>query len=353
MPGHRITKRVVDCISPTDRDHVVWDADLPGFGVRVRPFGSKSYLVQYRAGSGRQAQQRRLTLGPVGKLTPEEARSLARRAIGAVANGEDPAKTRAVERKTLTISELTDRFMKEHVELKRKTATAVAYRVIARMHVKPHLGTVKVENVSRADVARVHLAMKSIPGQANRLLAFLSSMYGFAGRRGLVPENFNPARGVEKFPEQRKERFLTPEELDRLGAALREAETVGIAWEPNPAKNKKHAPKKENRIVVLSLHVTAAVRLLIFTGAQLREILNLRWEFVDFDRGLLLLPDRKTGRKAIVLNARALSVLQELPRNGALVVAGENPERARADLNRPSAAVKKQAALLGLRISRP
>jgi integrase len=89
---------------------------------------------------------------------------------------------------------------------------------------------------------------------------------------------------------------------------------------------------------------------LIFTGARLREILNLRWEFVDFDRGLLLLPDSKTGRKAIVLNAPALSVLQEIPRNGAFVVAGENPERARADLNRPSAAVKKQAALPGLRI---
>jgi integrase len=171
------------------------------------------------------------------------------------------------------------------------------------------------------------------------------------GERADVP---NPCRRVKKYQEQRRERFLSEAELARLGTAILEAETVGVPWEPDPLKNVKHAPKEENRRVKIDAYAAAALRLLLFTGARLREILHLKWEYVDFDRGVLFLPDSKTGKKAIVLNAPALAVLNGLERVGAYVIAGgtaaSEQERPRADLKRPWTMVRRRAELEGLRI---
>jgi len=110
---------------------------------------------------------------------------------------------------------------------------------------------------------------------------------------------------VRPRPERfKRERFLTFEEMQRLGNAIREAETVGIEWQPDPKKKVKHAPKAANRRTRID-PAAAALRLFILTGAHLREILHLTWEMVDLERGLLLLPDSKTGQKTIILNAPA------------------------------------------------
>jgi Arm DNA-binding domain len=95
----RITKRIVDGLEAVGREYFRWDPELPGFGVRVQPSGTKSYVVKYRAGSGRMAPTRRMTLGPITKLTPDQARTLAKKALGAVAHGADPANERSAERK--------------------------------------------------------------------------------------------------------------------------------------------------------------------------------------------------------------------------------------------------------------
>src|SRR5437016_2932882 len=124
MPEQRITKRVVDSLKPQAREFAVWDRKLPGFGVRVRPTGAMSYVVVYRAGAGRGAPVRRFTIANVGKTTPKAVRGRAKAILGAVAHGKDPAEEKAIERGALTISELADRFMAEHVEQKRKSGTA-------------------------------------------------------------------------------------------------------------------------------------------------------------------------------------------------------------------------------------
>ena len=178
-------------------------------------------------------------------------------------------------------------------------------------------------------------------------------MYTFGGRHGLVPEGHNPARGVERFREEPRERLLSVQELERLGAAIRQGETTGIPWTIDRSKKIKHLPKtgRETRI---GEHAAAGLRLLIFTGARLREILHLKWAHVDFDRGLLLLPESKTGKKTIVLNAPALSVLSGLTRVGAYVIAGETAgtvaEKPRTDLKRPWAVVSGHANLDGVRL---
>jgi hypothetical protein len=199
MVGSRITKRTVDTLKATGTEYVRWDADIPGFGVRVRSSGAKTYIVQYRAGAGRKAPTRKLTLGPVGKLTADEARTLAKRAVGAVAHGADPAGKRADERRTLTVAELIDVFLADHVESKRRAATAAHYRDILKRIVEPVLGTTKADRVKRSEVARLHLQRKTTPYQANKAVAVVGSMYSFASKRGLVPEGFNPARGIDKY----------------------------------------------------------------------------------------------------------------------------------------------------------
>jgi len=221
--------------------------------------------------------------------------------------------------------------------------------------VLPELGTRQGDKVTTADLARLHIRMKKQPYQANRVLAVVGSLYTFASKRHLVSSGINPARGIDRYPEKGRERFLTAEELGRLGEAIREAETVGLPYTVDEKKpTAKHAPKEAKRRTLIDPFAAAAIRLLILTGARLREILKLEWQHVDLERGLLLLPDSKTGAKSIILNAPALAVLAGLKRLGKHVVAGQTAgaadEKPRADLNRPWRSIAKRAGLAGLRI---
>src|SRR5262245_61799850 len=112
----------------------------------------------------------------------------------------------------------------------------------------------------------------------------------------------------------------------------------------------KHLPKAKNRFTKISPFAAAAIRLLLFTGCRLREILHLKWEQVDLERGLLFLADSKTGRKTVILNAPALTVLAGFDRLGPYVVPGDDPDKSRTDLKRPWQAVAKRAGLDGVRL---
>lgn len=350
MAIQRITKRAVEALQSNGNEFMIWDDNTSGFGVRVRPSGAKSYVVLYRAGAGRGAPVRRYTIAAVGKITPEQARARAKVILGAVAHGHDPANQKTAERATPTVAELADHFMADHVRVKRKAGTAEFYRDILDRIVKPALGTTKADKLSRLQVAKLHSSLAETPFQANRMLAVVGSMYSYAARAGIVSESVNPARRIDKFKESRRERFLTAEELERLGSAIREAETKGIPWVLDEAgPNAKHVPKA-NRSTKISPSAAAALRLLLFTGCRLREILHLRWEHVDFERACLFLSDSKTGRKTVILNAPALSVLNALPRIGPCVIPGDDPQLPRSDLKRPWDAVAKRAGLSGVRL---
>ncbi len=233
-----------------------------------------------------------------------------------------------------------------------KTGTIANYRIAIRKHANPELGRIKLDKISNADLARLHTKIgKTSTVNANRTMECISSIFRYAATCNIVPVGHNPTKGIRVFRESRRERFLSSEELARLGEAIREAETDGTPYEIDESKpSAKHAPKPENRRIRIDAYTAAAFRLLILTGARLREILHLKWEYVDFQRGLLLLPDSKTGRKAIVLNAPALALLQPLERAGQYVIASGDPDRPKADLNRPWRTISKRAGLAGVRI---
>jgi integrase len=352
MPVAKLTKRTIDAIRADVCPLVIYDTDLKGFGLRTAKGGAKRWFVEYRPGArGRGVAKRRMVLGSVGTLTPDEARAAAREILAAAALGDDPAAARSRARKSPVFREFAERYLTEEATSKLKPRTLVNYQICLHKHAIPDIGSTKLDTVTPSDIAKLHRRIgQEKPMTANRVIECVGSVYRYAATCGLVKRGHNPAAHIEAFREQRRERFLTSEELARLGDAIREAETTGIPWQVDENKpTAKHVPKK-NRITKIGPHAAAALRLLIFTGARLREILGLKWGYVDFERGLLLLPDSKTGRKTIVLNAPALAVLSELRRTGDFVIVGDDPNNPRHDLNRPWRLVSQRAGLAGVRL---
>jgi integrase len=349
----KLTKTVVENLPTRPSTYITFDSELPGFGCRVTPAGARSWIVEYRPGNGgRRVSKKRVTLGSVATLLPDRARKAAKDVLARARLGEDVAGQRSARRQALTITELSTRFMTEEIRPTRKPSTAALYDLYFRRHVWPELGAKLAREVTRTELAQLHRKIGKIaPVTANRVLTLISAMLSWAIRVGELSEGPNPAKGISRFREQAKERFLSAEELAQLGDALREAETVGLPWDASGSKAfAKHSPGPEHRLRKLSPHVTAAIRLLVFTGCRLREILHLKWAYVDFERGMLFLPDSKTGRKPIVLAAPAVAVLQDLSRMGDYVIVGNDPRRPRHDLQRPWRAIIGRAGLGGLRI---
>lgn len=284
----KLTKRTVDSIEPQATEFFIWDESILGFGLRVMPTGRKSFVVQYRAGR----RPRRMSLGPSTVLTCDQARTRAITIIAAVKNGEDPAADRAAKRNAATVSDLAERFDKEHIAVRLKASTAKEYRGNLRRFILPALGRLAVPEITRADVAKFHHDLRHIPYQANRCLEVVSKMFVLAEMWGLRPDGSNPRKHIRKYPEEKRERFLSAAELRRIGEVLREMESEGVE---------------------LSSAILAA-RLLILTGCRLGEIMTLKWDYIDFHERALRLPDSKTGKKIVHLGAPAVECLRDAQR---------------------------------------
>ena len=213
---------------------------------------------------------------------------------------------------------------------KRKPRTAANYRWLLDHIILPAIGTKKIAELARADVAKLHYAHRATPYAANGGIKVLRTLCDWAEEHGFRPEGSNPARRIEKYKEHPRERFLSPRELQRLGRALDRAERCGA----------------------ITPWAAGAVRLLIFTGARRNEVLEARWEWVNVERGTLSLPDLKTGGKTIHLNAPALNVLAGLPRldGNPFIICGGKPGARLGDLEAPWRRVRKAALLEDVRL---
>lgn len=323
----KLTKRLIDGLKTTERDRNIFDSDLPGFGIRLKPSGARSFFIQYRNASGR---SRKLTLGRNGVLTPHEARDMARQKLAAVKRGDDPSKDRKQALNTPNVAQLAERYLEEHARRKKSPRSIESDESLLRLYILPALGHHQVEELARQDVTALHHQIGDKPFQANRVIALLSKMLNLAEKWGIRPDGSNPCRHVERYPEPRRERFLSAEEMTRLGQTLSEAASTGSE---HPS-------------------VIAAIRLLILTGCRLQEILSLRWENVDFQRGLLWFKESKTGERTIPIGAPALQLLSELPRleESPFVLAGLKADGHFVALHRPWARIRELAGLDGVRL---
>lgn len=266
----KLTKRVVDAIrpNPEGKDVFVWDAGdgaLKGFGIRMKPSGAASYLVQYRNKEGR---TRRLVLGKLGTLTPDQARKLAAEALKAVAEGDDPSAERRAVRGAISVADLCDLYLAD-ARGRIKNSTLAMDRSRIETHVKPLIGRLTVRSLTAADIERMKadiVAGKTArprngrggnatggAATAARTMGMLGTILEYA-RTSLKIIKENPARGLKKPPDRKQGRFLRFEEISKLGHAMRAAEQVG-----------------ENPVAL------AAIRLLLLTGLRRMEALALRY----------------------------------------------------------------------------
>ena len=300
-----LSGRAVDGLSAVGKDRIFWDRELPGFGVRVYPSGRKVYVVQSR---GRGAPKR-VTLGTHGELTTTQARLRAAQVIDRIKGGKEPIPPPA--QAGATVSDLAARYLSAHVAQNCNAHTAGIYRGSLENHILPALGMMPLAAVETAHVAALHYRLRSTPRAANRALAVLSKMFSLAAAWGLVADGTNPCKGVRKYKEKKRERFLTRDEYRRLGQALVEAEAEAEAGADG----------------AVSLYAIAALRLLMLTGCRLNEILTLRWDDIDRTSGEFRLRDGKTGARMVPLTPTAETVLagiERVPLNPWVIV-GKQP----------------------------
>ncbi|MEH7901749.1 site-specific integrase [Rhizobium laguerreae] len=310
----KITKALVAALEPPDSgDEMTWDSAIAGFGVRVWAGGAKTYILKYRNRDGR---VRRLTIGRVGTLTLDEARDEAAKALGAVAKGEDPAAEKQAHRKAETVEQLIELYAVEGLFVQRgirqgelmKPLTAAYTVARLRHHAVPLLGKMKSKAVKPGDIERFvrdvtngktardekikdatgkekRVIVRGGEGAARKVVRDLSAVFSFAKRRGIIEKNPVEDAAVRKT-DNKRERFLSLEEIQRLGTAFEELEENGT--------NSK------------ALDIC---RLWALTGARRNEIAGLKWSEVDLSSGFLRFEDTKTGKSLRPLGTAARALL--------------------------------------------
>ncbi len=282
----KLTKTYVDGLKPTDKVYDVWDSELEGFGVRVHPTGRKVYLVRYRVKDATKTQ-RKQNIARASDMPPDRARDLARGIFAQVAEGKDPMKARQLDKEAPTVEDMANRYMKEHAKPFKKERSVVLDEKNFRIHILPVLGKKRVKDVTKANILSLVGSLSETPATGNQCIALLSKAFNLAEDWEWRDRNSNPCHKVKKYALQERELILNPDQIKAL------SETA-------------HRLVIENKI---TKEMCDLVHLLMLTGCRLREIMNAKSSWIDFERSLLILPDSKVGKRHIALSPSSLEVI--------------------------------------------
>ena len=300
---------------------VVWDTEVPGFGLRIYPSGRKAWLLSYRA----QGRKRLLTLASFGVLTLKQARDQARQQLAVLLDGVDPADTRQKERSMQSFSRLCDDFL-DHAREHKKTAVQDARRI--EKYLRPRWGSRQASAISHNDAVQLHREIgKSARYQANRVLALVRRMFVLGAKWGFVdPGHQNPAAGVEKYREEERDRFVGHDEMPNLREAINQ--------EPN-------------------IFIRAALNLLILTALRKSELLAAKWEDINWQTSELRIQDTKSNRTHYAyLSKPARAILEELPRieDTPYIFAGNKPGHSLVNVSKAWQRVRERAGCTDVRL---
>ena len=299
-------------------------ATLPASGYACTPPGARSTWSSrgVRAGLSAPGSERH------GDITVDEARTKAAAAIDRIKRGEDPFP--APPAPPLTVAGLAERYLEKHVAVHCKPKTVALYRSALDLHILPALGGKALGDVGREDAAELHHRLRETPYMANAAAGVLSKMYKLAESWELVPRGSNPCRSLRYYREHTRERFLTPEEYRRLGAALRAAASKAPPWP----------------------QAVAAIRLLILSGCRKSEILTLQWDDIDRVANELRLRDAKSGPRMVPLTPPLVTVLDGIdrPDGNPWVIPGRRPNTRLVNLDYYWKRVAAEAGLKDVRL---
>ena len=283
----KLTTKFVNNIKPTNKIKIYWDERLKGFGLYVRPSGKKTFVLKYRIGRGRAAPVRKLTLGASTIITTEQARFKAKGYLLKASQGIDPFEH---SNHNTTIKEFCELYIDRHAKIKKKITTMIEDQRLIRLQIIPNFGRIKVTDLTRAMLVKHHEVLYKTPYMANRFLALMSKMMNLAEKWEFRALNSNPCKHIDRYKEKPREVYLTLDQLERVGLAMKQLKAIE------------------------SEYVLSVIKLLILTACRKSEILNLKWEYIDFNNSCMNLPDTKTGERKIHLNPSAISILQSLER---------------------------------------
>lgn len=289
MAKIKLTKTTVDAATPKDRDYELRDTIVPGFMLKVTPFGGKIFMLAYVNNSG---VRRKPALGRFGELTVDQARKLAQDWLAEVRHGRDPCAEKSAARAAPTMKELCSKFIEEHSKLHNKPSTVASNEMNIKNHILPRLGRLKAHEVTRAHISELMTGLAGRPANANRTLACLRKMFNLAELWGYRPDGSNPCRHVQKFAENGSTRFITDDEMRKLFAYLDRSDREGL----------EHP------------FITLAIRLQFEFAARKSEVLMLEWAWIDLERRRVTWPDSKTGGMTKPLSDEAHRLLSKAPR---------------------------------------
>ncbi len=321
----KLTKSRIDRLQYAkvgNKQDIRWDDALPGFGVRVYPSGKIAFVITYRVAGRKHI----MALGRYGVITLDQARDKARKTLAHVLDGQDPLEVRQKVARGETIKALCEAYMARHAKPHKKSWSDDERRI--RKYILPAWGNLKVGSIKRADVAALHSKIgETHRYEANRVVEQLSKMFELAQRWGFVDEGaLNPARGIDHYKEQKRDRWVTPEELPRLARA--------IDKEPNP-------------------YVRGALWLYLLMGLRKRELLRAKWEEIDWTRKEIRMPATKADRTHYVpLSEPVLVVLQTLieQEGNPYLLPGKKQGRHLVNIDKPWCRVRKAAGVEDVRL---
>jgi integrase len=323
----KISLKAVTELAP---GQTVWDAEVKGFGVR-RQRRVAVYVLKFRDHDGR---QHFMTIGRHGSpWTPDEARKEAKRRLHT--RTECLAGPSALALASPTLETFSRTYLESYARLHKKPRSVAEDRRNLELHILPALGPKKLAEITAADIARFHTGRGTCPSNANRCLALLSHIFSIGAKWGVIPAGINPCRGIKRFRERIRERFLSAEEVVSLGRVIAEVDRpTGDAREDWRAVN--------------------ILRLLVYTGAHLSEVLTLQWGWIHWDEGYARLPDSKTGTKTLPLPKPALDVLRGLSdahgRQSKFVFPGKRNGTFFTGIQKPWQRIRLRAGLPDVRI---
>ncbi len=320
----KLTKRFVESITPHEKDELlIWDAELRGFGVRIFPTGRRTYFVQYRNQS---RNTRRKKIGVHGILTTEQAREEAKKLLGDIAKGEDPSANARMQKNFRTVSDLAKEYLKSHAKIKKTPKGYKEDEYFLNEIILKKYGRLNIEKISTLDLQKIHAELQETPYKANKLRDLLSKMFNLAIQWGWRSDN--PVKGVEKYKEYKRHRWLNDEEVQRLWPVL------------DTYPNQK---------------VSNVIRLLLLTGSRRNEVLHATWNQFDLERGVWTKPAHTTKQRRmehLPLSTRTIDILKSMKEesNSDFLFPGNMPGKPLQEIKKAWHTLRIKAGLPDVRI---